>query len=110
MLFFFSSRRRHTRCLSDWSSDVCSSDLPALQAGKTNLQEALQSGARSATAGLRGRRLRGFLVSAEVALALVLLIGARSEERRVGKGVGCVGREMRSKTNGAEDARRVVQQ
>src|SRR5262245_62213483 len=28
-LFFFSSRRRHTRCLSDWSSDVCSSDLVA---------------------------------------------------------------------------------
>src|SRR5262245_66128205 len=27
VLFFFSSRRRHTRCLSDWSSDVCSSDL-----------------------------------------------------------------------------------
>src|SRR5205814_6956790 len=27
--FFFSSRRRHTRCLSDWSSDVCSSDLDA---------------------------------------------------------------------------------
>src|SRR5437899_12964308 len=25
--FFFSSRRRHTRCLSHWSSDVCSSDL-----------------------------------------------------------------------------------
>src|SRR5262245_13385264 len=25
--FFFSSRRRHTRCLRDWSSDVCSSDL-----------------------------------------------------------------------------------
>src|ERR1035441_10777430 len=28
--FFFSSRRRHTRCLSDWSSDVCSSDLLCL--------------------------------------------------------------------------------
>src|SRR5438045_7888043 len=27
LVFFFSSRRRHTRCLSDWSSDVCSSDL-----------------------------------------------------------------------------------
>src|SRR5262245_62878045 len=27
VFFFFSSRRRHTRCLSDWSSDVCSSDL-----------------------------------------------------------------------------------
>src|SRR3989449_4817905 len=28
-LFFFSSRRRHTRCSRDWSSDVCSSDLVA---------------------------------------------------------------------------------
>src|SRR5215813_6742136 len=27
MCFFFSSRRRHTRCGRDWSSDVCSSDL-----------------------------------------------------------------------------------
>src|SRR3979409_1408579 len=27
ILFFFSSRRRHTRSFSDWSSDVCSSDL-----------------------------------------------------------------------------------
>src|SRR5262249_61798093 len=25
--FFFASRRRHTRLVSDWSSDVCSSDL-----------------------------------------------------------------------------------
>src|SRR5438067_13048312 len=28
-IFFFSSRRRHTRSKRDWSSDVCSSDLPA---------------------------------------------------------------------------------
>src|SRR2546429_412816 len=27
VVFFFSSRRRHTRCSRDWSSDVCSSDL-----------------------------------------------------------------------------------
>src|SRR5882762_9993161 len=27
-IFFFSSRRRHTRFKCDWSSDVCSSDLP----------------------------------------------------------------------------------
>src|SRR2546429_7183145 len=30
MSFFFSSRRRHTRCSRDWSSDVCSSDLKIL--------------------------------------------------------------------------------
>src|SRR5690349_2909301 len=29
--FFFSSRRRHTRSLRDWSSDVCSSDLTGRQ-------------------------------------------------------------------------------
>src|SRR5438034_1778154 len=34
VLFFFSSRRRHTRSLCDWSSDVCSSDLET--AGITN--------------------------------------------------------------------------
>src|SRR5437763_13368848 len=27
VVFFFSSRRRHTRYIGDWSSDVCSSDL-----------------------------------------------------------------------------------
>src|SRR2546422_6291324 len=31
MFFFFSSRRRHTRCSRDWSSDVCSSDLVGLE-------------------------------------------------------------------------------
>src|SRR5699024_11769276 len=30
-VFFFSSRRRHTRSKRDWSSDVCSSDLPRLR-------------------------------------------------------------------------------
>src|SRR6266850_1852816 len=30
--FFFSSRRRHTRLQGDWSSDVCSSDLPRVYA------------------------------------------------------------------------------
>src|SRR3989337_2203397 len=32
LCFFFSSRRRHTRCYRDWSSDVCSSDLPIRRA------------------------------------------------------------------------------
>src|SRR2546429_4682189 len=32
VFFFFSSRRRHTRCSRDWSSDVCSSDLQLFNA------------------------------------------------------------------------------
>src|SRR5471030_288869 len=36
--FFFSSRRRHTRCLSDWSSDVCSSDLMDDKRGRFEAQ------------------------------------------------------------------------
>src|SRR3712207_9000987 len=31
MVFFFSSRRRHTRYWRDWSSDVCSSDLVLIE-------------------------------------------------------------------------------
>src|SRR5437016_6678457 len=34
--FFFSSRRRHTRLVSDWSSDVCSSDLVAVAVTAAN--------------------------------------------------------------------------
>src|SRR3712207_7367606 len=33
LFFFFSSRRRHTRYWRDWSSDVCSSDLPVRYTG-----------------------------------------------------------------------------
>src|SRR5260370_35730154 len=33
LVFFFSSRRRHTRFKCDWSSDVCSSDLPGVERG-----------------------------------------------------------------------------
>src|SRR5207245_7178420 len=38
--FFFSSRRRHTRCYRDWSSDVCSSDLRLRQAYPSNMSSA----------------------------------------------------------------------
>src|SRR5690606_39888718 len=34
VLFFFSSRRRHTRFSRDWSSDVCSSDLDVREWGE----------------------------------------------------------------------------
>src|SRR2546430_7232680 len=38
-VFFFSSRRRHTRFDCDWSSDVCSSDLRAVASLDRSLQE-----------------------------------------------------------------------
>src|SRR5690348_18042131 len=40
-LFFFSSRRRHTRWTGDWSSDVCSSDLPRQLSGGEQQRVAL---------------------------------------------------------------------
>src|SRR5256885_3899956 len=43
VVFFFSSRRRHTRLQGDWSSDVCSSDLVQLLECKV---EAIKSLAR----------------------------------------------------------------
>src|SRR2546430_3204072 len=89
LIFFFSSRRRHTRFDCDWSSDVCSSDLGLDQLGDqilVDLQLAF--------------RFKAFLqtvfeqLSAVAFLLLFDLIpdaGAlrcqtgRSEERRVGK-------------------------
>src|SRR5882724_10609517 len=57
MNFFFSSRRRHTRCLSDWSSDVCSSDLLhgcAHPAGARAAGPTAQAAARSSHLGADG--------------------------------------------------------
>ena len=50
--------------------------VPALASGKPELTEALKEGGRGATSGLRRNRLRNALVISEVALALVLLVGA----------------------------------
>src|SRR3712207_2260389 len=38
-MFFFSSRRRHTRYWRDWSSDVCSSDLDIVRGSNVNSQD-----------------------------------------------------------------------
>ncbi|MDQ3817927.1 MAG: ABC transporter permease [Acidobacteriota bacterium] len=50
--------------------------LPAFQAAKSDVRAALNEGGRSGTAGRRARRLRGLLVTAEIALAMILLVGA----------------------------------
>jgi predicted permease len=50
--------------------------VPALQTARMDRYDALKEGGRSGTAGLRRQKLRAGLVIAEVALALVLLVGA----------------------------------
>src|SRR5438876_4264820 len=66
LYFFFSSRRRHTRWTGDWSSDVCSSDLPFGCATRKQATDSL-----SVETSSRFNRKRP--------------VSARSEERRVGK-------------------------
>src|SRR5699024_12054343 len=51
-VFFFSSRRRHTRSKRDWSSDVCSSDLAPTQA----IRWLVRSDGDADTAHPHGRR------------------------------------------------------
>src|SRR5262249_60037075 len=86
--FFFSSRRRHTRLVSDWSSDVCSSDL-------LWVREVLRPRAIPPPWGRRGSpvpqatRLGPRYGQRERGHGCLGTLGAphrsRSEERRVGK-------------------------
>ena len=50
--------------------------IPAIHASKPHLNEALKEGSRGSTGGVAGKRIRSILVAVEVALSLVLLIGA----------------------------------
>src|SRR5689334_23776148 len=86
--FFFSSRRRHTRWNCDWSSDVCSSDLPdRLEQAKYFLlvdPNALRfSGPENGVRGLH-LALATCMLDAQ-GLPLQFNSQVRSEERRVGK-------------------------
>src|SRR6185369_2932684 len=49
---------------------------PAVQASRTNLQETLKESGRGAAAGFRRQVMRNLLVVSEIAIALILLIGA----------------------------------
>src|SRR5947199_10644851 len=67
-VFFFSSRRRHTRCLSDWSSDVCSSDLGSFtqlaDKNQQNLRQILEAAASAKAApGSNEQKIGDFYAS-----------------------------------------------
>src|SRR5207249_9364033 len=73
LVFFFSSRRRHTRSKRDWSSDVCSSDLRCTAADASDSVLARAGVAPGGVGGGAAARRSGPPER------------ARSEERRVGK-------------------------
>src|SRR5437762_14074548 len=73
MCFFFSSRRRHTRYIGDWSSDVCSSDLSASNRAFASSLDDYEREAKALFDALQARD-NGALWNFK-----------RSEERRVGK-------------------------
>src|SRR4051812_50195490 len=73
-VFFFSSRRRHTRLTCDWSSDVCSSDL--FWGASTATVNAPQNASMY--------RPESHVLN-DAILQAALELAKRSEERRVGK-------------------------
>ena len=90
-VFFFSSRRRHTRLVRDWSSDVCSSDLNdptqvCKDAEKTlTLIRGGESVIYEATFSFNGGLCHSDLVVKKSLFDQVYKSKKRSEERRVGK-------------------------
>src|SRR3712207_9360523 len=83
-MFFFSSRRRHTRYWRDWSSDVCSSDLRIGTGGSARGRAGGARGVPARQAGSRSERLRSPAWGG-VRRAVRRGGGLRSEERRVGE-------------------------
>src|SRR5690349_23429250 len=75
--FFFSSRRRHTRSLRDWSSDVCSSDL--------TFTATVEASAQAVDAASGTTRMLLVVDNQSGELMTGAFASVRSEERRVGK-------------------------
>src|SRR5688500_20177937 len=103
LLFFFSSRRRHTRLQGDWSSDVCSSDLLPVDDGEVTFRFPLVIAPRY----MPGRALAGDQAGLGTAADTDLVPDAsriRSEERRVGKECGSRGAAQDDRdTEGTQD-------
>src|SRR5258706_7604685 len=85
LFFFFSSRRRHTRLVSDWSSDVCSSDLAERSARKPRAAvERSVPETLPVEVEAHGQAF-GAACKPDEAFARIAREKYRSEERRVGK-------------------------
>src|SRR5438034_9233102 len=103
--FFFSSRRRHTRSLCDWSSDVCSSDLPVVVDPVLKIDHeavVFQILHAEPRGPLRVVRLHGDEEEVERLRDRLRLV-QRSEERRVGKECGAGWDEDRVKKKDESD-------
>src|SRR6266487_6229746 len=74
-LFFFSSRRRHTRWTGDWSSDVCSSDLASVRDLRLLPDRWAGTAAGSTAAAEAGVAVSLVVPSAAVASTGLLLAG-----------------------------------
>src|SRR5437763_8242254 len=88
--FFFSSRRRHTRYIGDWSSDVCSSDLFLGIDHVLEVRRFLDVGRLGVPIeNFAGRHGHAFPIAVSVeglsVFGLKHIAADRSEERRVGK-------------------------
>src|SRR2546429_1496442 len=86
--FFFSSRRRHTRCSRDWSSDVCSSDLGAgaIYIGAVAEDSSGYPDCRPEYYRVFQELIRvGTRPETQVRIVTPVIEMKRSEERRVGK-------------------------
>src|SRR2546430_6859609 len=85
-LFFFSSRRRHTRFDCDWSSDVCSSDLTKVNGiSVPNFSDAVGNTPTLPLNAIGENYSQQFIFALTHALMIADFFGCRSEERRVGK-------------------------
>src|SRR2546430_4794616 len=86
-LFFFSSRRRHTRFDCDWSSDVCSSDLrqPSRTVDLTTVGVNAWAAVHLIADALQGSKQKTSAALVKRLNTKGAVTTTRSEERRVGK-------------------------